>query len=83
MMLILSQLVNQIGRKLEQIGRMESSQQVEILERAERGGYIRWYDLATPEGIAISSTYRESCENLFSFWVVFEVSSLSLDTRNN
>lgn len=82
MMLILSQLVNQIGRKLEQIGRMESSQQVEILERAERGGYIRWYDLASPEGIAVS-TYRESCENLFSIWVVFEVSSLFLDTRNN
>ncbi|KAJ5828212.1 serine-proline rich protein [Penicillium rubens] len=66
-----SDLVNQIGRKLEQIGRMESSQQVEILERAERGGYIRWYDLASPEGIAVS-TYRESCENLFSIWVVFE-----------
>lgn len=82
MMLILVKLVNQIGKKLEQIGWMDDSQKKDVLTRAEWGGFIRWHELATLEGWLISSTYRNTCHDLFSVMVKFKVSSLFSDAHS-
>lgn len=70
------QLVNQIGKRLEQIGQIGNAQKTEVLMGAELGGFIRWHGLATLDGSLFSSTYRNNCEGLFSVMVRFEVSSI-------
>ena len=40
MMLNLVQLVNKIGKKLEQIALLDDSQKLDVLSQAQRGGFI-------------------------------------------
>src|SRR5699024_10524781 len=78
MMLKLVQLVNKIGKKLEQIALLDDSQKTDVLSRAQRGGFIRWHILNT-EQKTISLTYRDDRMNVFSVSVGLEVSFLSPD----
>lgn len=76
-MLILAQLVNRIGKKLEQIGRMDIFQMTDVLTRAEWGRFIRWHALATLQDGLISSTYRNTCQDVSSVVIHFQVSCSS------
>ncbi|ODM15201.1 putative alpha-N-arabinofuranosidase B [Aspergillus cristatus] len=56
---VCSDLVNQVGQKIEQIGQLDDSQKTDVLMRAQRGGSVRWHILSTEQQI-ISFTYWES-----------------------
>lgn len=73
MTLSLVQLVNQIGKKLEQIGRLDDSQKADALKGAQRGGFIRWHMLSAEQTI-ISTTHRDGCMDVFPVSVTLEVS---------
>ncbi|EYE98322.1 serine-proline rich protein [Aspergillus ruber CBS 135680] len=72
---VCSDLVNQVGQKIEQIGRLDDSQKTDALIRVQRGGSVRWHILSTEQQI-ISSTYWESywgnCTDVFSISVGLE-----------
>lgn len=73
MSLTIVQLVNQIGKKLEQIGRLDDSQKTDAMMRAQRGGFIRWHILTAGQTF-ISSTYRDGLMDVFPASVTLEVS---------
>ncbi|KAI2825393.1 hypothetical protein CBS147321_1041 [Aspergillus niger] len=62
---VCSDLVNQIGKKFEQIGRLDDSQKTDVLMRAQSGGFIRWHILSADQRI-LSSTHRDGCMNACS-----------------
>lgn len=76
MTLTLAQLVNQIGKKLEQIGQLDDSQKVNALKGAQRGGFIQWHILSAGQTI-ISTTHCDGCIDIFPISVTLEVSLLS------
>ena len=61
MTLTLVQLVNHIGKEMEQIGRLDDSQKTDALMRAQSGGFIRWHILSAGQTI-ISTTILPSPE---------------------
>lgn len=73
MTLNLVQLVNRIGKKLEQIGRLDDSQKADALKGAQRGGFIRWHMLSAEQTI-ISTTHRDGCMDVFPVSVTLKVS---------
>lgn len=82
MTLTLVQLVNQIGKKLEKIGRLDDSQKTDVMIRAETGGFIRWHILTAGQTF-ISSTHRDACIDVFPASVTLEVSLPSSNKSNN
>lgn len=82
MTLTLMQLVNQIGKKLEHIARLNDSQKTNTFIRAQSGGFIRWHILSAGETI-ISSTHRDGCMDVFFALVTLEVSLPSTDNSSD
>ncbi|PYH50486.1 uncharacterized protein BO96DRAFT_461003, partial [Aspergillus niger CBS 101883] len=66
-----SDLVNHLGKLLEQVGRLPDLQKSDVLMRAQQGGFIRYHILSTEQEI-ISSTYRTSCINMTNITVGLE-----------
>lgn len=59
-----SDLVNQIGKKLEHIARLNDSQKTDTFIRAQSGGFIQWHILSAGETI-ISSMHWDGCMDVF------------------
>ncbi|KAL4958854.1 uncharacterized protein BDV14DRAFT_185812 [Aspergillus stella-maris] len=57
-------LVNRVGRNYERLLSIHVGQSSTTLERAKKGGHIRWHTLATEQEI-ISSDFRDNCQNTF------------------
>lgn len=74
MILTLPQLVNQIGKKLEQINLLGDLQKTDVLTWARLGGFIRWHEFVDSQGVFTSWRGCYSCHRCFSFRVEFEVS---------
>ncbi|KAJ6018561.1 hypothetical protein N7522_002025 [Penicillium canescens] len=66
-----SDLVNRLGKILEEIGQLDQRQMAEVLERAKWAGFARWHMLATLDGMPFSSTYRNNCHISFTVLVGF------------
>ncbi|KAJ5998184.1 hypothetical protein N7522_009844 [Penicillium canescens] len=66
-----SDLVNRLGKVLEEIGQLDQRQMAEVLVRAKWAGFARWYMLATLDGMPFSSTYRNNCHISFTVLVGF------------
>ncbi|KAG0156259.1 hypothetical protein PDIDSM_3436 [Penicillium digitatum] len=66
-----SDLVNSLGKSLEEIGQLDKRQMVKVLERAEWAGFARWHILAALDGSPFSSTYRNGCHTSFTVLVSF------------
>ncbi|GAA87892.1 conserved serine-proline rich protein [Aspergillus luchuensis IFO 4308] len=71
---VCSDLVNQIGKRFEQIGRLDDPQKTDVLMRAQSGGFIRWHILSADQRI-ISSTHRDGCMNVFAASITMEACS--------
>jgi hypothetical protein len=74
--LILVQLAYRLGGMLWQLGSLHVEYSVDVLTRAQRGGYIRWH-MVNVEDKVISSTVPMSCIDTYYVWVCLEVRSLS------
>jgi hypothetical protein len=66
-----SDLVNSLGKSLEEIGHLDKRQMAEDLERAKWAGFARWHILAGLDGLHFSSTYRNDCHISFTVLVDF------------
>ncbi|ODM16671.1 hypothetical protein SI65_07636 [Aspergillus cristatus] len=66
-----SDLVNQIGKKLEHIARLNDSQKTDTFIRAQSGGFIQWHILSAGETI-ISLMHWDGCMDVFFALVTLE-----------